>query len=65
MGIAGLDSSWPGDIISDGNHCGIISGVRKVISASGKIGDFFQVVENDWGWSKGECTKVVVRRYHP
>jgi hypothetical protein len=38
-GIPALQKSWPGDIISDGNHCGIVSGVRKVISAKGKVGD--------------------------
>lgn len=61
-GLAGLEKCWPGDIISNGSHVGIVSGVRKVISASAIEG---KVVENDWGWRKGECENVVIRRYHP
>lgn len=34
VGKKGLRKCQPGDIISDGNHCGIISGNGKVISAS-------------------------------
>lgn len=35
-GIEWLEKCWQGDVISDGGHIRIISGVRKTISASSK-----------------------------
>ena len=58
--IVSHSNCWPGDIISDGGHMGIISGVRKTISHSYHTQT---VVENDWGWREGG-PKVIIRRYH-
>ncbi len=49
---------WPGDIITDGSHIGIITGVRKVVSATTTDG----VVENDWGWRREQASKAVIWR---
>lgn len=61
-GLAAFPKCWPGDIITDGEHIGIISGVRKVISASAVEG---RVVENDWGWRQEQASKIKIYRYHP
>lgn len=64
-GAEGLEKSWPGDIITDGSHIGIISGPQKTISASSKPLDLMQVIENDWGWKPNEIPNIVIYRYHP
>lgn len=61
-GKVGLEKSWPGDIVTDGSHVGIISGPQKTISASAKEN---KVVENTWGWRPDEIPKMRVYRYHP
>lgn len=62
QGINALNKCWPGDIITEGKHMGIISGPRKTISASSIEG---KIVENDWGWRKDHWKKVRIFRYHP
>ena len=60
--VVGLDKSWPGDIISDGIHCGIIEKWGTTISAAED-----KVVENDYGFRKqgfGNINSVIIRRYH-
>lgn len=49
----------PGDIVSDGDHMGIVSGDNTTISASSTEN---KVVENDFGFS-GDPKKVTYRRY--
>jgi len=61
-GIEGLNKSWPGDLVTDGHHIGIISGPQKTISASS---DECKIVENNWGWGKDRRNIVKVFRYHP
>jgi len=61
-GADGLNKSWPGDIVTDGNHVGIISGPQKTISASAIEN---KIVENNWGWRKENWPSVKVFRYHP
>lgn len=61
-GISALDKSWPGDIVTNGSHVGIISGPQKTISASAIEN---VIVENAWGWRPEERDKVRVFRYHP
>eukprot|EP01130_Rhizamoeba_saxonica_P012182 TRINITY_DN5118_c0_g1_i1.p1 TRINITY_DN5118_c0_g1~~TRINITY_DN5118_c0_g1_i1.p1 ORF type:complete len:165 (-),score=23.38 TRINITY_DN5118_c0_g1_i1:66-560(-) len=65
QGVDGCQRCWPGDIITDGSHIGIVSGVRKVISASSRVEDHLKIVENDWGWRQGEVSRVKIFRYHP
>lgn len=60
-GVNGLNKAWPGDIITNGVHVGIISGPKKTISATPSQG----VVENDWGWRAGDIDSMKVFRYHP
>lgn len=60
-GVDGLNKSWPGDIVTDGKHIGIISGPKKTISATLHDG----VVENDWGWRSEQLSSMKVFRYHP
>lgn len=43
--VVALDKSWPGDIISDGVHCGFIEKWGTTISAAED-----KVVENDYGF---------------
>ncbi|KAA6313221.1 MAG: hypothetical protein EZS28_055794, partial [Streblomastix strix] len=64
-GADGLNISWPGDIVCTPSHIGIISGPQKTISASSKPDDWFEVVENNWGWRPGDQNTVRVYRYHP
>jgi hypothetical protein len=62
-GTQGLNASWPGDIVTDGHHCGLISAPRKTISATQT-----EIVENDWGWRKDQlsgASAVRIYRYHP
>lgn len=61
-GAAGLDKSWPGDIVTNGHHVGIISAPQKTISASSKEN---KIVENAWGWRPEERENIKVFRYHP
>lgn len=66
-GIPALNKCWPGDIVTDGHHIGIISAPQKTISASFSEG---KVVENNWGWratnKDGGCRdNVKIFRYHP
>jgi len=61
-GIEGLNRCWPGDIVTDGHHIGIISGPQKTIHASGTQ---CKVIENNWGWDKDRRNIVKIFRYHP
>ena len=61
-GIDGLNKSWPGDIVTDGFHIGIISGPQKTIHISEKNNI---VVEDNWGWRKEDFDKVKIFRYDP
>ena len=66
-GIPALNKCWPGDIVTDGGHIGIISAPQKTISASFTEG---KIVENNWGWrandKNGGCRdNVKIFRYHP
>ena len=61
-GVDGLNKCWPGDIVTDGSHVGIISGPQKTISASAKTNT---IVENNWGWRKENYADVKIFRYHP
>lgn len=50
----------PGDVASDGDHMGIVSGTNTTISATPGQG----VVENDWGFrSCGAGNKSKTRFY--
>lgn len=46
-GFKRVSSPLPGDVVSDGRHVGIVSGIGKTISASSKTNT---VVENQWGF---------------
>lgn len=59
-GMDGLDKSQPGDIITDGQHVGIISGPSLTISASSAES---KIVENDWGWRYGTRGDMTIFRY--
>ena len=61
-GSDGLNKCWPGDIITDGGHMGIISAPQKTISASYPER---KIVENDWGWRNENLKDVKIYRYHP
>ena len=43
-GVDGLNKCWPEDIVTEGSHVGIISGLQKTISASAKTNT---IVENN------------------
>lgn len=60
-GLAAFPRCWPGDIICSMSHVGIVQGVRSTISASTSG----EVVQNDWGWRKGEAQSIRIFRYHP
>jgi RHS repeat-associated protein len=53
------NSPQPGDVASDGNHVGIVSGSGMTISATPMNG----VVENDWGFREDQSGTVVFRTY--
>ena len=59
-GIEGLNKSWPGDIVTDGFHIGIISGPSKTIHVSETKNI---VIEDEWGWRKEDLDKVKIFRY--
>ena len=59
-GIEGLNKSWPGDIVTDGFHIGIISGPNKTIHVSETKNI---VIEDEWGWRKEDLDKVKIFRY--
>jgi len=58
-GEDGLNKCQPGDIVTNGNHIGIITEPHKTVSASSKDN---AVVENDWAWRKDEYSKVKIYR---
>ena len=61
-GIDGLNKCWPGDIVTDGNHMGIITAPQKTINISEKTNT---IVEDNWGWRKKDFPKVKIFRYEP
>ncbi len=56
--------SWPGDVISNGTHVGIIEKWGSTISATPANG----VTKSDWGFRKegndGSVNSCIIRRYH-
>jgi hypothetical protein len=71
-GQVGLEKSWPGDIITDGKHIGIITGPQKTIHVSkdaapmgsGNVG-VREVTESQWGWLPAQWASMKIFRYHP
>jgi hypothetical protein len=62
-GVAGMNACWPGDIVSNGIHCGLVSSPQCTISASKT-----EVIENNFGWRPEFLTGdhiIRVYRYHP
>lgn len=56
-GKDGLRKALPGDVITDGTHCGIVAENQQTISATSE-----RVVRNSWGFRGNEDKEVKIFR---
>lgn len=60
------ETPQPGDVAASAEHVGIVSGEGKTISVTTALPDepdFGRVIENDWGFRKGQEGHVTFWRY--